>query len=372
VDIDATAVSAARERLGAAGFLGRTELRPEDGLHVHGVFDCVVGNPPWGAGRVGRVRRGLESVSAFIDSAVDNLRPGGRLCLLVPAAWLEVGAHAAARRRLCEAAAIERLEHLGDVFAGVRAPAALVIARREPEAAARAAQVVLTPHGEVMQAALTTEPDCALNARLSPADRALLARLEAHRERLLGRVRFILGVVTGNNQRALGERHGEPIVTGTDVRPMRISPPRRHLLVPLERVQQAAPRAAYARDKVVYRFVASHPVAAVDRGGRLTLNSANAFAFDDDTDFGCDGLDFVAAWLNSSTVRWLYRARYALPRVLRSHLEKLPLPTVAPPERRAIAEAALAGDTARLDQRVMDAYRLQDQERQRVSRWRPS
>ncbi|MDB4966408.1 MAG: type restriction-modification system methyltransferase subunit [Myxococcales bacterium] len=366
VDIDPEAVAAAQTRLG-----GLATIQAGDGARVRGPFACVIGNPPWGAGRVGNVRRGIESASAFVDAAVGSLAPGGRLCLLLPAAWLEVAAHAAARRRLAAAAAIERLEHLGDVFAGVHAPAALLIARREPDAAARAAQVVETPHGPVPQAQLLADPDCVLNARLDPTERALVDKLEAERERLAGRVRFILGVVTGDNRRALdGEGRertdaGEPIVTGTDVAPMRIAPPSRRLVMPLEHVQQAAARATYARDKVVYRFVSSHPVAAVDRAGRLTLNSANAFAADDPE----IDLDFVAAWLNSSTVRWVHRARHAMPRVLRSHLERLPLPSATPAARRAIAAAALDGDATRRDTLVMDAYRLDGDERRLVSRW---
>ncbi len=358
VDVDGAAVSAARSKLPAA------TLTQADGTRFRGVFDCVVGNPPWGAGRVGHVRRGAESVSAFVDSAVENLVAGGRLCLLVPAAWLEVAAHSSARRRLCARAALERLVHLGDVFAGVHAPAALLIARREPDAAARAAQIVQTPGGPVAQAELMRDPTCALNARLTPGERALAARLERHGERLAGRVRFILGVVTGDNRRALGDA-GEPIVTGRDVGPMRIATPRRRLVVPLSRVQQAAPRAAYARDKVVYRFVSRHPVAAVDRGGRLTLNSANAFALDD----AALELDFVAAWLNSSTVRWLHRARWVMPRVLRSQLEQLPLPPTTAAARRAIAGAALAGDAGALDRLVMDAYGLDDDARALVQAW---
>lgn len=363
VDVDATAVAAAGARLPDATVV------VGDGTRRHGVFACVVGNPPWGAGRVGNVRRGAESVSAFVDAAVDNLADGGRLCLLVPAAWLEVAAHAPARRRLCAVAAIERLVHLGDVFAGVHAPAALLIARREPDGEVRAAQMVETPRGPVAQAELMRDPTCALNARLTPAERALAQKLDGHRERLLGRVRFILGVVTGDNRRTLAPEQsgadGEPIVVGRDVAPMRIAAPRRRLCVPLTRVQQAAPRAAYARDKVVYRFVSSHPVAAVDRQGRLTLNSANAFAVDDEA----LELDFVAAWLNSSAVRWLHRARFVLPRVLRSHLERLPLPSATPAARRAIAAAALAGDTRTLDSLVMDAYRLEDVERMLVQAW---
>jgi hypothetical protein len=77
----------------------------------------------------------------------------------------------------------------------------------------------------------------------------------------------------------------------------------------------------------------------------------------------------VAAWLNSSTVRWLHRARWAMPRVLRSHLERLPLPSTTAGQERAIVDAALGGDARRLDALLMDAYRLDDAERALVWAW---
>src|SRR5262249_39909022 len=51
VDVDAEALAVAQRRV-AGSFV------QADGLRFRGVFDCVVGNPPWGAGRVGNVRRG--------------------------------------------------------------------------------------------------------------------------------------------------------------------------------------------------------------------------------------------------------------------------------------------------------------------------
>jgi len=68
-------------------------------------------------------------------------------------------------------------------------------------------------------------------------------------------------------------------------------------------------------------------------------------------------------------VRWLHRARFAMPRVLRSHLERLPLPSTTTAERGAIAAAALAGDAVTLDARVMNAYRLDDDDRMLVAAW---
>ncbi len=326
--------------------------RVGDGLTADvGEVDLVVGNPPWGAGRGRKVRRGAESASAFVDRALHVLRAGGRLCLLLPAAWLEVAAHRAARRRLLEAAALERVEPLGDVFPGVFAPAALLIARKEPDLEARRAQPVWTAGGRVRQHELGD----AIGGTLDARGRALLARLESGGERLAGRGRFILGVVTGGNRAALGPAgsDGEPILVGRDVDSFVLRAPSRRLRVPLGSVQQAAPRAAYRRPKVVYRFIARHPVAAVDFAGRLTLNSANAFA-PDEWDPG-----YVAAVLNSTPARFAHRARWRMPRVLRSHLEQLPFPSSTPSERQEIA--LLSGEAA--DERVMDLYRLAADER---------
>jgi hypothetical protein len=315
-----------------------------------GEVDLVLGNPPWGAGRGKNVRRGAESASAFVLRSLEILKAGGRLCLVLPAAWLEVAAHRSARRRLLELAAIERIEPLGDVFPGVFAPAVLLVARREPSASARREQRVWTPAGSLRQSDLCAKNGDRLVVTLDARGRRLLEKLEKRQERL--RALFILGVVTGRNREALGDQ-GEPILVGTDVEPFRLRAPSRRLVLPLERLQQAAPRAAYEKRKVVYRFIARQPVAAVDDEGRLTLNSANALAPDDWDP------RYVAAVLNSTPARFVHRARTRMARVLRSHLESLPFPPSSEAERRRIA--ALEGEAT--DERVMDLYGLDDEER---------
>jgi hypothetical protein len=266
------------------------------------------------------------------------------------------------------ACALERVERLGDVFPGVLAPAALLAARREPDAAARARQPTRVGSGWRSRAQLTDGPDGAWRPLLSPAAGELVARLDAEGERLGGRVTFLLGVVTGDNARALAPggpgAPGAPILVGRDVGPHVLRPPSTRLLTPLERVQQAAPRAAYARPKLVYRFIAKEPIAAVDRAGTLLLNSANGLAPDDPE----LELDYLAGVLNSAPVRFAHRARQTLPRVLRSHLERLPLPRAPRAARRRIAAlsrglaaadpAARARLVAELDERVAAAFSL--------------
>ena len=356
VDVDEAAVERAAARLpGACLQVGDGRSLPLEQA------DLLVGNPPWGAGRVGGVRRGRESASEFVRRAIELLSPGGRLCLLLPAAWLEVASHRPAREALLARCALERVEPLGDPFPGVFAPCALLVARREDDAEARARQRVWTPAGFAAQATLTVEGT--LNPRLSARDRSILAQLDARAERLGGRVTFILGVVTGGNRRALAtDGDGEPILAGPDVRAFAIAPPSRRLVLPLQRVQQAAPRRAYAREKVVYRFIARHPVAAVDGEGRLTLNSANALAPDD------PALDphYVTAALNSTALKFVHLRRHGQPRVLRSHLEALPLPSAGAGERRAIARLAVekgAAAQAELDARLLALYGISSDDR---------
>jgi hypothetical protein len=288
-------------------------------------------------------------------------------------AWLEVAAHRRARAHLLDQAALERVEALGNIFSGVFCPSALLMARREPDSARRLEQQVWMPPGHVAQAEIAHHPELRLHPPLSAGARALLTRLERDGERLAGRVSFIMGVVTGANRQALswsGAASGEPIVCGTDVSPFRLRPPSRRLTVPLGRVQQAAARGAYARPKVVYRFIADRPIAAIDHAGYLTLNSANALACDDPALVP----EFVTAALNSSPLAFAHRARSSLPRLLRRDLERLPLPRAGPGDRRAVvalSRAAAAGDPAAapaLDELIMGLFRLSRAERAQVRR----
>ena len=98
---------------------------------------------------------------------------------------------------------------------------------------------------------------------------------------------------------------------------------------------------------------------AVDEAGRLTLNSANALAVDD------PALDetVVAAVLNSTPIRFAHAVRHRLPRLLRAHLERVPIPPVSAVEKRRIQRLAADGDAAALDERVMDLFRFDEADR---------
>jgi SAM-dependent methyltransferase len=96
VDSDPRAVELARTSLSM-----RNNIRCADSLKETdcGVFDAVIGNPPFGAqiSRAERIRlskrypvfaRVPDSFVAFIERAFELLKPGGRLGFVLPSAWL--------------------------------------------------------------------------------------------------------------------------------------------------------------------------------------------------------------------------------------------------------------------------------------------
>src|SRR5437870_4805073 len=100
--------------------------------------------------------------------------PCCRSCTPARTSSISRAAQGPARRALLERAALERVVPLGHVIPGVLAPAALVVARREDDAARREGSMVQTPHGPIAQAALQGGQSWTFGARLAPAGRALV------------------------------------------------------------------------------------------------------------------------------------------------------------------------------------------------------
>ena len=109
-------------------------------LTEDGTFDLVIGNPPYVAEPNNRpLFRHLRSIPAwqgtyrgktdylyyFLLLAVEKLKPGGRLCVITPAAWMNAGSADFLRERLAAELTLEELYLFGGyrVFAADQGPA---------------------------------------------------------------------------------------------------------------------------------------------------------------------------------------------------------------------------------------------------------
>ncbi|MFG0317214.1 MAG: Eco57I restriction-modification methylase domain-containing protein [Planctomycetota bacterium JB042] len=140
IDVDRTALEAARRRLGPDPRLERSDVldAPADGP-----ADVVIANPPYvrtqalGADRAAALRRrfGLvgrvDLLHAVVAAVAERLRPGGALALLASNRFLTTRAGAGLRRHLAERFEVLDVIDLGDTkpFDAAVLPA-VVIARR--------------------------------------------------------------------------------------------------------------------------------------------------------------------------------------------------------------------------------------------------
>lgn len=101
--------------------------------------------------------------------------------------------------------------------------------------------------------------------------------------------------------------------------------------------QQAAPLELYrAPEKLIYRFINRQLVFAYDDRQRLTLNSCNVVIPH------IPGLDmrYIMAILNSRVAQYIYEKRYNAVKVLRSHIENIPVPVADEETQRRIISKA--------------------------------
>jgi len=121
-----------------------------------------------------------------------------------------------------------------------------------------------------------------------------------------------------------------PVLRGRDLQKYRRPEPSAYLKK--GEYQQMAPDAMYrAKEKLVYRFIADSPVVAYDDRGFYTLNSANIMI----PQLEELSIFQVAALLNSEVLASACRAMFKSGKVLRSHLEELPLALPATPEENS-------------------------------------
>ena len=184
---------------------------------------------------------------------------------------------------------------------------------------------------------------------------------------------FALGIVTGNNKKFLSAEkteHSEMVLKGTDICKYHINPAKQYLRFELEQFQQVAPLEIYrAPEKLLYRFISNQLVVAYDDRQMLSLNSCNIVIPK------IEGMQikYILAILNSSVSQFVYQKEFHSIKVLRAHMEHIPIPRVGKAiqnEIIAMTEPLIHGmgkeeaETCqkRLDCRIMDLFRLSAEE----------
>lgn len=338
-------------------------------------FSYFATNPPWGADVEDCCYQNCkvvskESASHFLEKTLNVAPKGAIVSFLLPKALLNIATHKDIRSIILNSARIDTLKHYPNLFTGVTT---------------EFFNIVLTAHTEQNVDACVfkkdetffVDPHLFLDYEsycfrlLSETDLGIQKKVYARSSYNLSNSIWALGVVTGNNKEKLFDEKkpkSEPIFTGKDIRPFRLSEAKKYIIFDPDQLQQVAKEEIYrAPKKLVYKFVSRKLTFAIDTTGSLCLNSANILIPD------IPGLSIgaVAAFLNSSLYQYLYLIMFDDPKILKKNLCKMPFPALDESDVTKLdklVKAVIQGESSEqvIDAFVFDLFAIDSSERKRV------
>jgi hypothetical protein len=210
------ALLASNERYGIVPLDSAKEPRFEE-IRRDGAFDLVIGNPPYVFESGNRVlfdrlralpgwradyRGKSDYLYYFLTMAVEKIAPGGRLCVITPASWMNAGNADWLRERIASSLRLDELYLFGsmrlfateqeerDFRVGMKPPtveSAILVATKAPVPKGHRLRVVLLENEADAAAALTEDPA----ARVPPRE-SLLDLMAVRARGRVGRSKGIL------------------------------------------------------------------------------------------------------------------------------------------------------------------------------------
>ena len=350
-------------------------------------FQYIIGNPPWGYDFSEKDRielrdvyktasgKNIESYDIFIECALKNLSINGQLAYILPEAVLNVKAHAEIREIITRTNSIKYLEFLGNAFDGVQCPCIILHLMHTGHPLSTIGMTV--NNGGIITnisierniipeyfSFITTDEEYQVLEKIKHTNSA---------EFLANNADFALGIVTGDNKKYISSEKNEEneiILKGADICKFHINPTNNYIVFNPNNFQQIAPTEMYrAPEKLLYRFISSQLVFAYDNKQTLSLNSCNIVI----PKLKNAKIKYILAILNSRVAQFIYKMEFNSVKVLRSHIESIPIPIVSETiqndiiqltdtliERKYLEYPQTTYD--QLDQRIFEIFGLTPQE----------
>lgn len=306
-------------------------------------FDFIIGNPPWGFDFSEQTKKSLrplyktaakkniESYNVFIECALMHLKQSGKLSFVLPEAILNVKAHTVIREIILESTSIKYLEFLGNAFDGVQCPCIIMQLEKNNQPLSTKGLTICNENGTInieIERKVTPEYFSFIT---TDEEYTILEKIKniPDAKTLLNNGDFALGIVTGNNKEYISDvktEDNEMVLKGSDICKYHINATDNYIVFKPESFQQVAPTEMYrAKEKLLYRFICNQLVFAYDDKQTLSLNSCNMVIPK------LEGIQikYILAILNSRIAQFIYKKEFNSLKVLRAHIESIPLPAVS-------------------------------------------
>ena len=343
-------------------------------------FSVVLGNPPWGydfskeetayltTNYITAKNKGMESYDLFIEKGMSMLEESGYLAYVLPEAILSVNSHQQARELIVKNTAFKFVSYLGNAFAGVQCPAIILGIQNGYHGETKGCRIELNNEEFIINANRDVDiTSFSFNMSDEEYDCLQVISSVQNAKYLANNAKFALGIVTGNNKEyiAKDKKDGmEVILKGSDIFRYTMKETDNYIQFAPEKFQQVAPTEMYrAEEKLLYRFIAEVPVFTYDNQQTLSLNSCNILI----PQIEGMNIKYVLAILNSSVAAYFINKKYNSVKLLRSHIEALPIPMVSAEKQNGIIKKVdhimnsnenISGLYEEIDKEIMGLYNL--------------
>lgn len=305
-------------------------------------YDYIIGNPPWGYDytedeKVSLRKRfksaigsSIESFDVFVEQALLNLHQNGVLSFVLPEAFLNVKAHMPIRQLLINSNSIQYIEFIGNAFDKVQCPC-IILQVEHTNHPLSTVGLKINDGNRIFT--INTErivsSDC-FSFTISDDEYSIINKIENVKNKvtLKDKATFALGIVTGNNKEYISSEKNitnEMVLKGSNLCKYRFHDTDNFIVFHPESFQQVAPTEYYrAEEKLLYRFICNQLVFAYDNRQTLSLNSCNVLI----PKIPSLSIKYIMAILNSRMAQFYFRKQFNSVKVLRSHIEQIPIPNI--------------------------------------------
>lgn len=349
-------------------------------------FDLVITNPPWGFHFTHDEEQMLkrkysdiksnEAFAYFLDAGIAFLKEGGTLSYILPESILNIKIHKDIREKILKQTTIRKIKHFKRPFDGVFTNAVRIdLVNRKTDKNIFIAE----KNGSLFQPdqkKLSANDDFIFDVFTDANDAVLTDKVYAVKHSTLkNNAIWALGIVTGNNKKHIRDQEDselEPIFTGKDIKRFCTDKPSKFIKYKPDEFQQIAPEEKYrVREKLLYKFISKYLVFAYDDKQTLTLNSANVLI----PTIPNYPIKTILALFNSTLYQFIFERKFGTIKVLKSHIEQLPLPKINNKEHirlEKLVDELLIKDLGieerkniyrKLDDEVMNLFSLDEQEK---------
>lgn len=303
-------------------------------------YQYIIGNPPWGYEFskeelidlkkifVSADTKNVESYDVFVEKSLSCLEDDGRLFFVLPEAILNVKTHKTIRQIILDNTSIEYLEYLGNMFDKVQCPSVILKLQKSKKAFSSTGMRVKTKDSEFVINTHRKVSSETFNFNMSDEEYDLYKKImdKENKVFLKNNGVFALGIVTGNNKdyiSSIKTEKNEPILKGSDITKYKIKKVENYIDFEPDKFQQVAPVEFYrAKEKLFYKFISNKFIFAYDNNQKLSLNSCNILI----PTFENLNIKYIMAVLNSSVAQFIFQKQFNSIKVLRSHIESIPIP----------------------------------------------